>query len=297
LTRGTATPIVRPAGGATYEPVAHRATLRQRSPSVRARTTALAEAISHSARSLLGRGPKVAIQTLAIGVIGWALLAWIAVDMGHPVAQLTMPGSSDWSAANMLAIGCMWAVMMAAMMLPAALPMILTFDVLCARSGEPARWRSFVAAYLLVWVAFSVAATGAQWALQAAGWVDPMIVSTSAPLNGALLVIAGAYQFSPLKRICLARCRTPMGFLLGEWRGGVRGGFAMGLRHGLFCIGCCWALMALLFVGGVMNLAWIAALSIAVAIEKLAPRGERLAMVLGLTLIAAGAMRLLTLAF
>ena len=261
---------------------------------MKARTTALADAISHN---LVSRRRKVAIQTLVVGVIGWALLAWIAVDMSHPVAQLTMPVSSDWSAANVLAIGCMWAVMMAAMMLPSALPMILTFDGLCARNGEPARWRSFVAAYVLVWVAFSVAATGAQWALQAAGWVDPMIVSTSAPLTAALLVIGGAYQFSPLKRVCLARCRTPIGFLLGEWRGGVRGGFVMGLRHGLFCVGCCWALMALLFVGGVMNLAWIAALTIAVAIEKLAPRGERVAMVLGLTLIAAGTMRLLALAF
>ena len=110
--------------------------------------------------------------------------------------------------------------------------------------------------------------------LQAAGWVNPMIVSTSATLTGVLLLVAGVYQFSPLKRICLAHCRTPMGFLIGEWRGGTSGAFVMGLRHGLFCLGCCWALMALLFVGGVMNLAWIAALSIAVAIEKLMPRGS-----------------------
>ncbi|MDM0117438.1 DUF2182 domain-containing protein [Variovorax sp. J22R133] len=258
--------------------------------------TTLLDAISQSARSVLTHGRKVTTQILVISVIAWALLAWLAVNMGHPLAQLTMPASPAWSATNVLATGCMWAVMMAAMMLPSALPMLLVFDDLCKRNGEPARWRSFVAAYLLLWFAFSAAATAVQWLLQAQGWVDPMIVSTSAPLNGALLVIAGAYQFSPLKRICLARCRTPMGFLLGEWRGGVRGAFVMGLRHGLFCIGCCWALMALLFVGGVMNLAWIAALSIAVAIEKLAPRGERLAAALGLALIAAGAWRLLSLA-
>jgi predicted metal-binding membrane protein len=148
---------------------------------------------------------------------------------------------------------------------------------------------------LLVWLIFSVAATAAQWLLQAVGWVDPMIVSTSALLSGALLLVAGAYQFSPLKRICLARCRTPMGFLVGEWRDGRFGGFAMGWRHGLFCLGCCWALMALLFVGGVMNLAWIAALSIVVAVEKLAPRGERVATLLGLALLGAGAWRLLPL--
>jgi predicted metal-binding membrane protein len=173
--------------------------------------------------------------------------------------------------------------------------MIRTFVDLSARRGEHARALGFVAAYLLVWTAFSAAATAAQWALQTQEWVDPMIVSTSARLNAVLLVIAGAYQFSPLKRLCLARCRTPVGFLLGEWRGGAVGGFVMGLRHGLFCVGCCWALMALLFVGGVMNLAWIAALSIAVAIEKLAPGGARLATALGILLIAVGAWKLLTL--
>ncbi|MEO7853146.1 MAG: DUF2182 domain-containing protein, partial [Rubrivivax sp.] len=159
----------------------------------------------------------------------------------------------------------------------------------------PVRALGFVGAYLLVWSLFSVAATAMQWALQAAGWVNPMIVSTSAPLTGVLLLVAGIYQFSPLKRLCLAGCRTPTGFLIGEWRGGRFGGFVMGWRHGLFCLGCCWALMALLFVGGVMNLAWIAALSIAVAIEKLAPRGGQVAAVLGLGLIAAGVIKLLVL--
>ena len=232
---------------------------------------------------------------LALSLLGWALLAWIAFDMGHPLAQLTMPMSSQWSTFNLLAIGAMWAVMMAAMMLPSALPMVLTFVDLCRRNGQPSRSRQFVAAYLLVWLGFSVAATAAQWLLQAFGWVNPMIVSTSALLSGTLLLAAGAYQFSPLKRVCLARCRTPMGFLIGEWRDGRLGGFVMGWRHGLFCLGCCWALMALLFVGGVMNLAWIAALSIAVAVEKLAPRGEFIATLLGLALLAAGAYRLLPL--
>lgn len=245
--------------------------------------------------SLIAQQPKLATGILAISVIGWMFLAWIAVDMGHPFAQLTMPDSSSWSVASVLAIWTMWALMMAAMMLPSALPMILTFVKLGLRSAEPARGRSFVAAYLLVWFAFSAGATAAQWALQAMGWVSPMIVSTSTLLTGLLLLVAGAYQFSRLKQLCLSRCRSPMGFLLGEWRAGVRGAFVMGVRHGLFCVGCCWALMALLFVGGVMNLAWIAALSIAVAIEKLAPRGERLAAALGLGLIAAGLVKLLIL--
>ena len=231
--------------------------------------------------------------TLAISVLAWVLLVWLVLDMGHPLAQLTMPASPRWRAANAAAVWLMWAVMMAAMMLPSAVPMVLAFIKLGTDSTGRARTRSFVAAYLLVWFAFSVVASAAQWAFQAMDWVDPMIVSTSAWLTAALLLIAGLYQFTPLKRICLSGCRTPMGFLMGEWRAGVGGAFVMGLRHGLFCLGCCWALMALLFVGGVMNLAWVAALSIAVAIEKMAPHGERLASILGLGLIAAGLARLL----
>jgi predicted metal-binding membrane protein len=255
-----------------------------------------ADSQAFGAWALITRQPKPALWLLAISVAGWALLAWIAFDMSHPLARLTMPVSAHWRVANLLAVWSMWAVMMAAMMLPSALPMTLTFVELSGRTGERARARAFVAAYLLAWCAFSVGATALQWLLQAMGWLDPMIVSTSAPLTAALLVVGGVYQFSPLKRLCLARCRTPMGFLLGEWRPGVRGGFVMGLRHGLFCLGCCWALMALLFVGGAMNLAWIAALSIAVAIEKLLPYGARLAALLGLALITAGVVQLFGLA-
>ena len=245
------------------------------------------------AEAVVARLPAGVMGVLAFSVLGWAFLAWLVVDMDHPLAQLTMPASSSWSAENALAVWFMWAVMMAAMMLPSALPMVLTFSKIGKDREGLARGRSFVTAYLLVWFAFSVGASAAQWVLQAMDWVNPMIVSTSSWLTAALLLIAGAYQFSPLKQVCLSRCRTPMGFLLGEWRPGVYGAFVMGVRHGLFCLGCCWALMALLFVGGVMNLAWVAALSVAVAIEKLAPHGERLASVLGLGLIAAGVLRLL----
>jgi predicted metal-binding membrane protein len=242
--------------------------------------------------ALVARQPRRAVGILAFALIAWAFLAWLTIDMSHPLARLTMPGSSEWSIANVLAVLTMWAVMMAAMMLPSALPMILAFVHLSRRGGDPGRARAFVAAYLTIWFLFSVAAAAAQWLLQLAGWVDPMIVSTSAPLTASLLLIAGAYQFSPLKRLCLSGCRTPLGFLLGEWRPGVAGAFVMGARHGLFCVGCCWALMALLFVGGVMNLAWVAALSIAVAFEKLLPGGERLSRLLGVALIALGFVKL-----
>ena len=238
---------------------------------------------------------RIAGAGLIAGVIlaGWALLAWMALDMGHPVVQLTMPGNAEWSALNVAAMLVMWAVMMAAMMLPSALPMVSAFVHLSVRQGERGRAQAFVAAYLLAWSAFSVLATALQWLLQWIDWVDPMIVSTSPLLTTLLLLIGGIYQFSRLKRTCLAKCRTPVAFLLGEWRPGVRGAFGMGWRHGLQCVGCCWALMALLFVGGVMNIAWIAALSVAVGIEKMAPRGEKLAHVLGAALIAAGVLRLL----
>ncbi len=236
------------------------------------------------------------LASLALSLMGWALLVWLAFDMGHPIAQLTMPMSAQWTAANLVAVALMWAVMMVAMMLPSALPMIQTFAALSAQRGERLRAQAFVAAYLVVWVAFSVAATGLQWTFQSAGWLSPMIASTSTALNATLLVIAGLYQFSPLKQVCLAKCRTPVGFLLGEWRPGAAGAFAMGLRHGLFCVGCCWVLMALLFVGGAMNLAWVAALAVAVAIEKLLPGGERLSHWLGAALIAAGVVRLFVLA-
>lgn len=245
--------------------------------------------------SLVAHQPRRTIGILALALAGWLFLAWLLIDMSHPLAQLTMPDSAQWDVPNVLAIWFMWSVMMAAMMLPSALPMILSFVHLAARSGEPVRGHSFVAAYTAVWLIFSAGATLAQWVFQAMDWVNPMLVSTSAMLTSVLLLIAGTYQFSPLKRLCLSGCRTPIGFLLGEWRPGATGAFVMGLRHGLFCLGCCWALMALLFVGGVMNLAWIAALSVAVALEKMLPRGERLAAVLGLALIGVGCVKLLVL--
>lgn len=230
---------------------------------------------------------------IAVSLLAWSLLAWMAVDMADPLVQLTMPGGPRWSASNAAAIFTMWAVMMAAMMLPSAAPVVLAFVRLSVQQRENGRATAFVAAYLMTWTAFSALATALQWLLQWRGWVDPMISSRSKALDVVLLLVAGAYQFSPLKSVCLARCRTPLGFLIGSWRPGLAGAFTMGLRHGLFCLGCCWALMVLLFVGGVMNIAWVAALALAVALEKTAPGGERLARVLGFVLIGAGVLKLL----
>lgn len=236
------------------------------------------------------RGPLLVLP-LALGA--WVFLVLMVMDMDHPLSLLTMPGGWRWSASNSFAIWTMWAVMMIAMMLPSAYPMIRTFVALSARGGEHERGWTFVAAYLAVWLLFSVGATLAQWSLQALGWVDAMMVSRSPLLTASLLVIAGVYQFSPLKRRCLFRCQSPLGFLLGEWRSGAYGAWIMGLRHGLDCVGCCWAMMALLFVGGAMNLPWVVALSVAVAMEKWVPHAKRLTSALGLLLMGAGLLKLL----
>jgi predicted metal-binding membrane protein len=253
---------------------------------------AIADRAAPDAAALSVRQPIWAALVLAASVLGWAFLAWIALDMDSPVSQLMMPDSPDWSVTAALAVWAMWGVMMAAMMLPSAWPMLRTFAALSLRSGQAARGGAFAGAYLLVWLAFSGAAAAAQWALQRLGWTDPMAASRSAWLSGLLLGIAGAYQFTPLKKLCLTRCRSPLGFVLGEWRAGWSGAFVMGVRHGLFCVGCCWALMAVLFVGGVMNLAWIAALALAVAVEKLVRGGPLVGAALGAALIVGGVLKL-----
>jgi predicted metal-binding membrane protein len=145
-----------------------------------------------------------------------------------------------------------------------------------------------LAAYLLAWILFSLAATAVQWAFQRADVLSHMLKLQGPLINGGILVAAGLFQLTPLKAACLHKCRTPIGFLLTDWRTGRKGSFQMGLKHGQYCVGCCWALMMVLFVGGVMNLAFIAVLSGIVAMEKLAPRGERISKLGGALLIAWG---------
>lgn len=243
--------------------------------------------------ALAGTHWRLTAGVVLLALAGWALLAWGAMDMTSPQARLMMPLSAAWSMANVIAIVLMWAVMMAAMMLPAALPMVLTFAHLNRRAGTRAYTAAFIAAYVAMWSVFSLLGAGLQWGLQVAGLTTPMIASGSPWFTGGLLLIAGLFQFTPLKAACLRRCRTPMGFLLTDWRDGLRGAWVMGLRHGGYCLGCCWALMLLLFVGGAMNLLWIAALSALVAMEKLLPRGEAVARALGVLFVGLGVWRLL----
>ena len=170
--------------------------------------------------------------------------------------------------------------------------MILTYAALNRRRLEQRQafvpTGVFLLGYVLVWSGFAVAATVAQWGLNWAALLSPMMVSTNALLGGGLLIVAGVFQWSPLKYACLKQCRTPMGFIMTEWRDGARGALTMGLRHGVFCLGCCWVLMALLFVLGVMNLLWIAALAGFVLIEKVAPGGQWISRISGIMLVAWG---------
>ena len=226
----------------------------------------------------------------AIGLVlvaGWAFVAWMTLDMAHPLVRLTMPFDTAWPWETAAAVFVMWAGMMVAMMLPSAAPMILAFDTV-ERGGAPSRVLAFAAAYLLVWIGFSALAASAQWLLQAGGLLTPMIVSNSDGLTAGLLVLAGLYQLTPLKQACLRHCRTPLGFLMAEWREGVRGALVMGLRHGLYCAGCCWALMLLLFAAGVMNPVWIVILTVAVALEKWPRLPAWLTWAYGAALLCAG---------
>jgi predicted metal-binding membrane protein len=187
---------------------------------------------------------------------------------------------------------------MVAMMVPSATPMVLMYQRTVAARDPSARPETltalFLAGYIIAWTLFSLLATLLQWALHSAAWLSPMMELQSHRVGGAVLVFAGLYQLTPLKQSCLFHCRSPLAFLLNSWRLGKSGAVAMGLHHGLYCTGCCWLLMAILFVVGVMNLAWVAAITLFVLVEKLAPRGEYVARVSGLGLLVWGGWLILS---
>lgn len=188
----------------------------------------------------------------------------------------------------------MWCVMMAAMMLPGAAPAVLLFGRVAAQHrGSAGSSTQFVAGYLMAWGGFSLLAAVTQLAATRAGLLDAMSLSTSAGIAALLWLAAGAYQLTPLKRACLHQCRSPAAFFARHWRPGPAAALRLGVRHGLFCIGCCGALMALLFVGGAMNLGWAAALAALVAVEKIAPRGEAIGRAAGVAMLGWGALALL----
>jgi predicted metal-binding membrane protein len=246
---------------------------------------------------------------VAITALAWAYVLWLAanMDMGMGSSMATSMGNTmsgmgamlkatfrTWSAIDFAFMFVMWSVMMVGMMMPSVTPMVLLYANAGRKAAENGRplaatgW--FVAGYLLVWTAFSLAATVAQWQLSRLALITPMMSSASDLFGGLLLIAVGLYQWSPLKDACLTHCQSPFGFLIS--RGGFSaspwGSLRLGAEHGSLCVGCCWVVMALLFVGGVMNLLWIAGLTVFVLLEKIIPTGRLVPRLAGTAVAAAG---------
>ena len=249
----------------------------------------------------------VAAALIILTALTWAYVWRLAADMDMgdmdmsgfriiPAGMgLMMPATAPWNTVEFAFVFAMWAVMMIGMMTPSATPMILIYARVgrqAARQGTPlAASAYFAAGYLLSWIGFALVATSAQWALERAALLTPMMAGASDMFSGAVLVAAGFYQWTPLKDACLRQCQAPWLFIQrhGGFRSDASGALALGARHGAYCIGCCWALMALLFVGGVMNVLWIAAIAILVLAEKVIPAGRVISRIAGAGLFAGGA--------
>jgi predicted metal-binding membrane protein len=246
------------------------------------------------------RDAAVALALVAlVALLAWAytvhqarLMDAMEADMWRRMNMSMNDMKPAWAPLDALLVFAMWAAMMAAMMVPGTAPMIAAFAAINrrrrARGAGHVSTAIFLAGYVLVWIAFSVVATAAHRALQALGLVTTMGESSSHFLSAALFLAAGLYQFSPLKRRCLSLCRSPDGFILSEWRDGGLGAVVMGARHGLYCLGCCAALMALLFAVAVMNLLWVAALAALVTAEKMLPGARWWRIGIGFAALAAG---------
>ena len=203
--------------------------------------------------------------------------------------DMAMPMSHRWTPADMWLMFVMWAVMMVAMMLPGTSPMLMMYARVAKGRGLAGGTRLwlFASGYIIVWTLFSACATIMQTALQNASVVSDELRVTPF-VGGLILIFAGLYQFTPLKTACLTHCRSPIGFFMTEWRDGMAGALMMGIRHGSYCVGCCWPLMLLLFVAGVMNLLWVAAISVLVLLEKVSRYGKPIANVAGALLVGSG---------
>jgi predicted metal-binding membrane protein len=232
------------------------------------------------------------VLLVVVSVVSWLWIVSMARDMYGP-----MHGASawmmtrHWDAEHLLLLWAMWTVMMTGMMLPSASPVILLYGAAARRSAPRSATRqtyALAAGYLLAWAAFSLAATALQRLLASLLIVSPMMEAVNPRVSAILLLAAGVYQWTPLKRACLHQCQSPIGFLMGRWRQGSGGALRMGLEHGTFCVGCCWALMLLLFAGGVMNLLVILGLTVFVAFEKLTWFGRHGAGITGGFMVAGG---------
>ena len=245
-----------------------------------------------SALELLVRQDRL---VLVAGLSCVVILAWVYILSGAGM-DMSMPGMvmapMSWSPTTAMLMFAMWWIMMIAMMVPSAAPAVLLFLLIRRKQATldnpPVDTGVFVAGYLVVWAGFSLIATTLQWALQSLGLMSMDMKTNSLVLGGLLLIAAGLYQFTFVKRACLQHCQNPLLFFSSHWRSGAGGAFLMGLQHGAYCLGCCWFLMALLFFGGVMNILWIAGIAIYVGMEKLLPRYNWLSTGMGIVLSVAG---------
>jgi len=230
----------------------------------------------------------ILVLLFLLTIAAWAFLLWFPLPMQD--AQ-DMGPTMGLTASLFLAI---WVIMMVAMMFPSAAPMILMFSKVYdgkRRQGQSfvPTW-IFVSAYLLIWTLFGVTAYICALAVQESARTAPWLAENMARAGGVLLILGGLYQLSPLKQACLAKCRTPLGFILGSWREGYWGSFRMGLEHGLYCLGCCWLLFVILFPLGIMNVAAMAVLALLIYAEKSLPAGRQVAQLAAIALIAYGVL-------
>jgi len=239
----------------------------------------------------------IAACVVLLTALAWAYLIHLdrqmsaSMEFASQMAAMGMTMDKPWTAADAFFTFAMWAVMMVGMMAGTAMPTLLLFASAHAGRGQrgaPLGVLLFGLGYLTVWTGFSALATFAQWALHRAAMLSPAMQTSSPRLAGVILLAAGAYQLTPWKGACLTHCRSPLGFLMTNWRDGKWGAIRMGLVHGAYCLGCCWALMSVLFVVGVMNLAWVAALTVFVLLEKIGPAGEIVARVAGVAIAVRG---------
>ncbi len=235
--------------------------------------------------------------------LAWAYLVHLDREMAPMMAHMQMMADMGMTmdmprtAADVWFTFAMWTVMMVGMMAGSAVPMLLLYSGAQAGRGSartPMAVPLFGFGYLTIWVGFSACAALAQEALHRASMLSPSMAASSPRVSGAILIAAGVYQLTPFKGACLAHCRSPLGFLMTNWRDGTIGAFRMGLAHGTHCLGCCWALMGVLFAVGVMNLLWVAALTVLVLIEKAGPWGHTAARVAGAAIIVWGVLQEVT---
>ena len=230
--------------------------------------------------SLSSKDKKIVLTGLfLVSAVGWLYMFYMAWAMKNMhLVDMWMPprgGTRAWTTFDFFMLFLMWFTMMIAMMTPTVVPMVMMFTTVNKskklKQQPYAPTSIFLLGYLLAWALFSVVVSLIQWPLHQSGLLNPMMDSRSYLLSGGILVLAGLYQFTPLKDVCLNQCRTPLGFIMTAWKEGNFGALKMGFQHGIFCVGCCWALMLILFAVGVMNMLWVILITISVLLEKVLP--------------------------